>query len=66
MAVYNLNSKKKKENLNIKKKVGFSLIGFASVCFLFLVGIVEPIQAFLLGLLGVFGYPLCIIMFVVG
>lgn len=66
MAVYNLNSKKKKDNLNIKKKVGFGLIGFASLCFLFLVGIVEPVQAFLLGIMGVFGYPLCIIMFVVG
>lgn len=67
MAVYKLNSKKKKEkNPNVKKITGFSLIATASVVFLFLTGIVAPIQTFLLGLFGVFGYPLCIILFVVG
>lgn len=67
MAVYKLNSKKKKtKNPNTKKIVGFSLIAAASVVFLFLTGIVAPIQTFLLGLFGVFGYPLCIILFVVG
>lgn len=67
MAVYKLNSKNKKEkNPNIKKITGFSLIGAASVVFLFLTGIVEPLQTFFLGLFGVFGYPLCIILCVVG
>lgn len=67
MAIYKLNSKKKKDrNQNTKKIVGFSLIAAASVVFLFLTGIVEPIQTFLLGLFGVFGYPLCIVLFVVG
>lgn len=67
MAIYKLNSKKKKDrNPNTKKIVGFSLIAAASVVFLFLTGIVAPIQTFLLGLFGVFGYPLCIVLFVVG
>jgi len=67
MAIYKLNSKKKKEtSRNTKKIVGFSLIGAASVVFLFLTGIVKPLQVFFLGLFGVFGYPLCIILFVVG
>lgn len=67
MAVYKLNSKNKKEkNQNTKKIVGFSLIGAASLIFLFLTGIVEPLQTFLLGIFGVFGFPLCIVLFVVG
>ena len=67
MAIYKLNSKKKKDkNPNVKKIVGFSLIGVASVIFLFLTGIVEPLQTFFLGLFGVFGYPLCIILCIVG
>lgn len=67
MAVYKLNSKKKKDkNPNVKKIAGFSLIGVASVIFLFLTGIVAPLQTFFLGLFGVFGYPLCIIMCIVG
>ena len=67
MAIYKLNSKKKKEsNPNKKKIVGFSLIGVASVIFLFLTGIVPALQTFFLGIFGVFGYPLCIILCVVG
>ncbi len=67
MAIYKLNSKKKKEkSKNVKKIVGFSFIGSASVVFLFLTGIVPALQTFFLGLLGVFGFPLCIILFVVG
>ncbi|MGN1200945.1 MAG: DNA translocase FtsK [Candidatus Caccovivens sp.] len=67
MAIYKLNSKKKKENnKNVKKIVGFSFIAVASVVFLFLTGVVPVLQTFLLGLFGVFGYPLCIILFVVG
>ena len=67
MAVYKLRSNKKNQkNRDIKKIVGFSLLAAASVIFLFLTGIVAPIQTFLLGLFGVFGFPLCICMFVVG
>ncbi len=67
MAIYKLNSKKKKEkNPNVKKIVGFSLIGAASVVFLFLTGIIPALQTFFLGLFGVFGYPLCIILCIVG
>ncbi len=67
MAVYNLGSNKKKQNnRNVKKIVGFSFLGGASVIFLFLVGIVPAIQTFLLGLFGVFGYPLCICLFIIG
>lgn len=67
MAVYKLNSKKQNESKhNVKKIVGFSMIGVASVVFLFLTGIVPALQTFLLGVFGVFGYPLCIIMIIVG
>ncbi|MBE7075678.1 MAG: DUF87 domain-containing protein [Clostridiales bacterium] len=67
MAIYKLNSKKKKESTrNTKKIVGFSLLGSASVVFLFLTGIVKPLQTFLLGIFGVFGFPMCLAMFVVG
>jgi len=67
MAVYKLNSNKKnKREKNVKKIVGFSMIGTASVIFLFLTGIFAPLQTFLLGIFGVFGFPLCVIMLVVG
>ncbi len=67
MAVYKLSSSKKTQrNRNVKKIVGFSMIGVASVVFLFLTGIVPVIQHFLLGVFGVFGYPLCLIAMIVG
>lgn len=67
MAIYKLNSNKKKsKNPNTKKIVGFSLIAAASLVFLFLLPIVVPIQNFLLGVFGIFGYPLCVVLFVVG
>ncbi|MBQ7328173.1 MAG: DNA translocase FtsK [Clostridia bacterium] len=67
MAIYKLNSKKQKDsNPNVRKIVGFSLIGAGSLIFLFLTGIIKPLQTFFLGLFGVFGFPLCIIFFVVG
>ncbi len=66
MAVYKLNSNNKKQKKSNKKVVGFSLLGAGTVAFLLLTGIIAPIQTFLLGLFGVFGYPLCIILFVVG
>lgn len=67
MAVYKLSSKKKTETKrNVKKIVGFSLIIGASLVFLFLTGIFAPIQTFLLGVFGVFGFPLCVVLLVVG
>ena len=68
MAVYKLNSEKQKteKKRNVKKIVGFSLIGSASVVFLLMTGVFKPLQVFFLGLLGVFGYPLCIILLIVG
>lgn len=67
MAIYKLNSKKKKEGSSRKKKItGFTFIGVSSVVFLFLTGIVPVLQRFLLGVFGVFGFPLCIIMFIIG
>ncbi len=67
MAIYKLNSKKKNEGSSRAKKItGFSFIGAASLVFLFMTGIVPVLQRFLLGVFGVFGFPLCIIMFVVG
>lgn len=67
MAVYKLNSdKKKRKNTNTKKIVGFSLMGVSSVVFLFLTGIVPALQTFLLGVFGVFGFPLSIVAFIVG
>ncbi len=67
MAVYRLSSKKKNQGThNVKKIVGFSMIVVASLVFLFLTGIFEPLQTFLLGVFGVFGFPLCVVMFVVG
>lgn len=67
MAIYKLNSKKKKEGSSRGKKItGFSFIGVSSLVFLFMTGIVPVIQRFLLGVFGVFGFPLCIIMFVIG
>lgn len=67
MAIYKLSSNKKnKKAKNVKKIVGFSLLATASFVFLFLTGVVKPLQTFLLGLFGVFGFPLCIVLFVVG
>jgi len=67
MAIYKLNSKKKKEGSSRAKKItGFSMIGASSLVFLFMTGIVPVIQRFLLGVFGVFGFPLCIVMFVIG
>ncbi len=67
MAVYKLTSKKKSNSQkNVKKIVGFTLMIVASVLFFCLVGIVKPLQTFSMGLFGIFGFPLCIVMFVVG
>lgn len=65
MAIYKLNSKKR-GGKNVKKIVGFTLIGVSSFCYLFLTGIWSPIFNFLLGTFGVFSYALFLVLFVVG
>ena len=65
MAVYKLNSKKK-DSKNVKKIVGFTLIGISSVAYLFLTSIWDVMFNFLLGVFGVFAYPLFLVLFIVG
>ncbi len=65
MAVYKLNSKKK-DSKNVKKIVGFTLIGISSVAYLFLTSIWDVMFNFLLGVFGVFAYPLFFVLFIVG
>ncbi len=65
MAVYRLNSKRK-DKKNVKKIVGFTLIGVSSFVYLFLTGIWDVMFTFLLGTFGVFAYALFFILFVVG
>lgn len=65
MAVYKLNSKKKGKR-DVKKIVGFTLIGISSVVYLFLTGIWPAMLSFLLGVFGIFAYPLFLILFIVG
>ena len=65
MAVYKLNSKKKGKR-DVKKIVGFTLIGISSVVYLFLTGIWPAMFTFLLGVFGIFAYPLFLILFIVG
>ena len=64
MAVYKLNSKKKGKG-DVKKIVGFTLIGVSSVVYLFLTGIWPAMFSFLLGVFGVFAYPLFLVLFIV-
>ena len=65
MAVYKLNSKKKGQR-DVKKIVGFTLIGISSVVYLFLTGIWPAMYTFLLGVFGIFAYPLFLVLFIVG
>ena len=65
MAVYKLNSKKKGKR-DVKKIGGFTLIGISSVVYLFLTGIWPAMFTFLLGVFGIFAYPLFLILFIVG
>ena len=65
MAVYKLNSKKKGKR-DVKKIVGFTLIGISSVVYLFLTGIWPAMFSFLLGVFGIFAYPLFLVLFIVG
>lgn len=67
MAVYKLNSNKKRSRQSQRKKtIGFSLIFVATLIFLFMTGIVPPVQKFFLGLFGVFGFVGCLLTIVVG
>ena len=65
MAVYKLNSKKKGKR-DVRKIVGFTLIGISSVVYLFLTGIWPAMFSFLLGVFGIFAYPLFLVLFIVG
>lgn len=67
MAIFNLSKKNKKEKNSaaVKRIVGASLLGIASVLFLFSATKLWPwLQDLLLGVFGVFIYPLCIVLMV--
>ncbi len=69
MATFKVSKKNKKEkNLtNTKKIVGASLLGVSSVLFLFsATGLWPWFQSVILGIFGVFCYPLCIVLMIVG
>ena len=61
MATFRLTKQNKKQNKNKKRIVGAILLAFSTFVFLFSVTrLVEPLQTFFLGILGVFVYPLSI------
>ncbi len=69
MATFQISNKKKtqKSSKNVKKIWGIALIAVATLAFLFSVTrLVAPFQNFLLGVFGVFIYPLSILMMIVG
>lgn len=63
MATFQVNNKnKKKSNGNIKFILGWTLLIFSTLVFLFSVtSLVPDLQYFFLGILGVFVYPLCVL-----
>ncbi len=66
MATFQVSKKNKNKNKNIKKIAGWSLLGISTFVFLFSVTKLLPfLQYFLLGVFGVFVYPLSIVGFVV-
>ncbi len=69
MATFNVSKKNKKQRNTEKTKkiVGSSLLGVASVLFLFSVTSLWPwAQSAILGIFGIFVYPLCIVTMVIG
>lgn len=61
MATFRLTKQNKKQNKNKKRIVGAILLALSTFVFLFSVtSLVEPLQTFFLGILGVFVYPLSI------
>ncbi len=69
MAIFQVSKKNKKEKntANAKKITGATMLGVASVLFLFSVTSLWPwAQGVILGIFGVFIYPLCILSMIVG
>ena len=67
MAVYDLKDEKKKKKPLDRRVFGLSLLVVSSLMFLFLLtSLVEPVRFFLLGIFGLFAYPLAIITFIFG
>lgn len=69
MATFQVSNKKKAQNSgkNVKRIWGIVLLSLATVLFLFSVTrLIAPIQYFLLGVFGVFVYPMSILMMIVG
>ncbi len=62
MATFQVNNNKNSEKKNVKKIVGWSLLGLCTIVFLFSVtSIIPALQYFFLGILGIFVYPLCVL-----
>ncbi len=69
MAIFQVSKKNKKDKntTNAKKITGATMLGVASVLFLFSVTSLWPwAQGVILGIFGVFVYPLCILSMIVG
>lgn len=66
MALFQLQNNASKK-LNTEKKWGISLVVVSCVCFLFLFTNLLPfVKSFLLGVFGLFAYPMFITLFVIG
>lgn len=71
MAKYSFNQEKKsqqpKQKANVKKIVGIVLVVFCSLAFLALfTNIISFFKSFLMGVFGLFAYPIFIVLFIVG
>ena len=70
MAVYNLSNEPKKEKCSQKDKnkiVGITLVSVSTVIFFVLLTSIIPfLKSFVLGVFGLFSYPLFITTFVIG
>ncbi len=68
MAIFQVSKKNEKKSIkNVRKIVGFVLLAVASVFFLFSVtGLWPAFQYFLRGTFGLFIYPMCILMMLIG
>lgn len=66
MATFQVNNKNKSGKKNVKKIIGWSLLGSSTLIFLFSVtSIVPALQYFFLGILGIFVYPLTVLGIIV-
>ena len=70
MAIYNLsnnNTQQGKSNKDYEKTIGITLIAVSSICFIaLLTNLIFFLKYFLLGVFGLFSYPLFITTFVIG